>query len=156
MFMNNQASNRIDIGGQIGYWQILSKAPGRSSVSRYLCRCACGTERTVAASSLRKGVSMSCGCIPKRVNKSALYDVRPTPPAIQEIYQLIRQGYLPPADQFSQHDGAPTWSLDSIAKIFGVSREDIVASLRNSGERFSDEYSAAAQSMRLVSEDGIH
>ena len=154
--MDNQQGSTLDVGGQIGYWLILGKAPGRTNVSRYLCRCACGTERMVAAASLRKGVSMSCGCIPKRMPKSSQFDVRPTPPDIQEIYQLIRQGYLPPADQFSQFDGSPTWSLDSLARSIGVSREDIVASLRSAGDRFVSDQSFSEKTLHLTAEDGIH
>lgn len=52
-------------GAKIGRWTILEEVvqPGRER--RWLCRCACGTERTVLDRSLRYGGSVSCGCLRK-------------------------------------------------------------------------------------------
>jgi len=57
-------SNTIQIGSRFERWTVLSVAPkeyGNHKV--YLCKCDCGTERTVVGSSLRTGRSKSCGCL---------------------------------------------------------------------------------------------
>lgn len=55
----------IDLSGmRMGAWTVLQRA-GTSSYNQPLwaCRCDCGTERDVAAPSLRKGLTHSCGCL---------------------------------------------------------------------------------------------
>lgn len=47
---------------EFGRWRVLDRKG-----SRWLCRCKCGTERCVDASSLRRGVSKSCGCAKREV-----------------------------------------------------------------------------------------
>ena len=56
-----------EVGAVFGQWTVIDpervirvvNGRGRSCC---LCRCSCGTERMVDASSLRTGVSKSCGC----------------------------------------------------------------------------------------------
>lgn len=44
-------------------WNVLEKATrDKHGKGQWLCECECGTQRIVAASSLRKGLSKSCGC----------------------------------------------------------------------------------------------
>lgn len=58
---------KLDLAGQrYGRWTVLRPAePLRRGHSRWLCRCACGTEAVVHTSGLRSGVSKSCGCFGK-------------------------------------------------------------------------------------------
>jgi len=51
----------FETGTQIGDWTVISLCASKTG-RRYVCRCVCGTERSVAAASLRGGVSMGCGC----------------------------------------------------------------------------------------------
>lgn len=57
-----------DLTGQrIGKWTVLSRAENHVSKSgtpytMWLCKCDCGTEKTVYANSLLNGKSISCGC----------------------------------------------------------------------------------------------
>lgn len=55
-------------GAKIYRWEIIgvkrTDAKGRSAV---LCRCSCGTEKSVNVSSLLRGLSKSCGCLRKEV-----------------------------------------------------------------------------------------
>lgn len=53
-----------DITGQkFGYWTVLNKDPDCSkSYSKWICRCECGTIKSVARQSLVTGRSRSCGC----------------------------------------------------------------------------------------------
>lgn len=59
----------IDLTGrQFGRWTVLALHPERHRYRNvifvlWLCRCDCGTERTVLGNSLRRGKSISCGCI---------------------------------------------------------------------------------------------
>jgi len=57
----------IDITGQVfSQWTVLSWAGSKGTAGQlWLCRCSCGTERIVIGSSLKKGVSKSCGCTSK-------------------------------------------------------------------------------------------
>jgi hypothetical protein len=54
-------------GKTYGYWTAISFYDREKSHTRWLCRCICGTERPVIASSLTKGVSVSCGCIGSKI-----------------------------------------------------------------------------------------
>lgn len=57
----------VDLTGQkFGQWSVIKKGEpllesGRPR-NRWVCRCACGTERLVRSNSLRGGISISCGC----------------------------------------------------------------------------------------------
>ena len=48
---------------QFGCWTVIARAHSRLGKVRWLCRCACGAELTVAASALLQGTSKSCGCL---------------------------------------------------------------------------------------------
>jgi hypothetical protein len=54
-----------DLTGEIiGNWTVLKQLPEKvHDRYQYLCRCACGTERTVRAAWLMNGHSRSCGCL---------------------------------------------------------------------------------------------
>jgi hypothetical protein len=50
------------IGQQIGWWKIIA-GPFRGKYhTEWECECACGIRKRVLESSLRRGVSISCGC----------------------------------------------------------------------------------------------
>jgi hypothetical protein len=49
------------VGCVIGRWTVLGYASGGHH-PRWLCRCICGTEKTVIRDELVKGASQSCGC----------------------------------------------------------------------------------------------
>lgn len=61
-----------DIAGRrFGRWTVLRPAPrkgsgGAASLWRWWCQCSCGSpERSVAATELKRGNSLSCGCLQK-------------------------------------------------------------------------------------------
>lgn len=57
------------IGQQYGRWLVLAEAaPSGRKERKWLCRCACGTERTVLERSLLHGGSLSCGCLRREKN----------------------------------------------------------------------------------------
>lgn len=136
--MEKKSAQKIQPGHRYGRWVIVSAAERLGGDTRYVCRCDCGTERQVSAITLRNGTSTHCGCLKKdRPPKLFDFELRPTPPEIQEVFQLIRLGCLPPADQFSMTDGAPAWTLQSMARILGVSREEFLHHLERAGQRFA-------------------
>jgi len=61
-----------DITGKVyGLWTVLSRASNKKGEqARWLCRCACGTEKVVFGGSLRGEGSNSCGCAGRGVNAS--------------------------------------------------------------------------------------
>lgn len=67
----------IDLTGQsIGRWKVSRRAEnlyGRHVA--WLCKCACGTERVVAAKALRSGLSTSCGCAKRDRGRARLIDL---------------------------------------------------------------------------------
>jgi hypothetical protein len=54
-------------GRRVGRWIVLALHPRRHRCGHalWLCRCDCGTERVVFGSNLHRGLSASCGCVPK-------------------------------------------------------------------------------------------
>ena len=51
-------------GKRFGLWVVLTKAPNRTGRrTAWLCRCECGTEKSVASCHLVSGASTNCGCI---------------------------------------------------------------------------------------------
>lgn len=53
----------IAVGDRVGHWTTIARAPSSSSGNgRWLCRCDCGTERSVDSHRLASGGSKSCGC----------------------------------------------------------------------------------------------
>lgn len=53
----------VPAGTTIGRWTVIAEAPRRYGIRCLLCRCACGTERSVLIGALRTGASKSCGCL---------------------------------------------------------------------------------------------
>lgn len=53
-------------GQRFGQWSVMSRAENVNNGSAaWLCRCDCGVERVISATSLRSGMSKSCGCFQK-------------------------------------------------------------------------------------------
>lgn len=56
-------------GDRVGLWTLLEFTPGTRRPVRkpasWLCRCDCGTERSVYSDNLTGGLSKSCGCAPR-------------------------------------------------------------------------------------------
>lgn len=135
--MKKSDTAQPNVGRRYGHWLITADAKRVNGDLRYPCRCDCGEERLVSAITLRNGSSTSCGCMRgDRKGKHVDLDLLPTPPEIQRIFDLISQGILPPADQFTSKEGEPTWSFAAIAKIIGVSKDEFRELLQGVGPRF--------------------
>lgn len=128
----------IRIGQQIGHWRITGKTPDMESDAFYRCRCHCGKERLFSASTVRKGALSRCSCKKgKHSMRNAELESGPLPASVQDIFQMIHRGYLPPADQFSVRDGSPAWTLQSLAGILGISPDELLEHINRAGQRFS-------------------
>ncbi|OWV62580.1 hypothetical protein ATY75_12210 [Rhizobium sp. N122] len=58
---------KIDITGErFANWSVLRFHESRGKLPYWLCRCDCGTEKSVWAADLKRGVSKSCGCMTKK------------------------------------------------------------------------------------------
>lgn len=138
--MEKKSTHKIQLGHRYGHWVIVGEAQRIGGDMRYLCQCGCGTERLVSAITLRNGSSTSCGCMRKeKALRVSDYELQPTAPEVQEIFNLISLGCLPPADQFSISDGAPSWTLPAIAKILGIGKGELIRHIESAGPRFSSE-----------------
>ena len=68
------STKAIDLTGQtFGAWTVIRRdsAVKRKGQARWLCRCACGAERTVRSCSLRTGETRSCGCLKSELTAKA-------------------------------------------------------------------------------------
>lgn len=52
----------LEPGDSFGKWTVVRQVASRKWTKYYLCRCACGTEKEVAATNLVRGLTKSCGC----------------------------------------------------------------------------------------------
>jgi len=60
----------IKIGDTFDRWTVLRPAePTKNGHPRVCCQCVCGTIRDVSESSLRRGISRSCGCLKDELTK---------------------------------------------------------------------------------------
>ena len=133
----------LDVGARIGDWTVLAKPMKVGKDYKVECVCLCGTHRSVSAISLRAGHSRDCGCgreMSRAQNDGMVVTNDPSRSAeAQEEVALIRDGYMPLADQFCAIGGAPAWTLSSIAGVLGISRAELISHLMRNGQRFSAE-----------------
>jgi hypothetical protein len=75
---------RVDLTGQtFGRWTVIEPAPAFRDISgrsqtRWLCRCECGMERSVATGNLRNGLTTSCGCRNREVTAKRMSETART------------------------------------------------------------------------------
>jgi hypothetical protein len=59
----------------------------------------------------------------------------PLDQGVQEIFNLISSGFLPPADTVLK-DGQPAWGFNTLAKIIGCEVAELSLLLKRQGARF--------------------
>lgn len=145
-----------EVGERFGHWVITAEPRRVNGDVRYPCRCDCGEERLVVAITLRNGSSTSCGCMRSgRTSKHQDLDGLQTSLEIQRIFDLISQGILPPADQFTFREGEPTWSFSTMARILGVSPDEFRGLLKGVGPRFENENLAGGDEFQAFHAAGM-
>jgi hypothetical protein len=133
--MSRKTEKISHVGKQYGRWTVIGELQ-RAKGHYYQCRCQCGTEKPVAAISLRNGQSTSCGCSRRITEETAsVADNKKLPAKTGELFALISQGRLPPADLIGL-EGNPAWSIESIAKLLGTERKELIHLLKTQGPRF--------------------
>lgn len=61
-------SKLIDLTGQIfGRWTVISLVENSDYVKKWNCLCSCGNNGQINSSSLKRGLSSSCGCLQKEL-----------------------------------------------------------------------------------------
>lgn len=63
-------------------------------------------------------------------------DLAPASNEVLEVFRLVSLGVMPPVDGIREPDGAPSWTLESIAKILEISRDELIQALKAAGPRF--------------------
>lgn len=60
-----------DLTGQkFGKWTVLERGSNQGKTTCWVCKCDCGTIKEVRSSSLKDGISKSCGCLDKEGRKN--------------------------------------------------------------------------------------
>ena len=66
--VSTKLAKPFSLGEKIGCWTVMYRADGYLGKGAYWhCQCVCGTERDVQAEHLRNGVSLSCGCLNRKL-----------------------------------------------------------------------------------------
>lgn len=61
----------IDMAGKkFGRWTVVSRNGNKNGQAAWLCKCVCGNESTIKGEMLRRGKSLSCGCLRSEGHKS--------------------------------------------------------------------------------------
>jgi hypothetical protein len=61
--------HEVNPGDRFGRWLAVAPATSRKNSAFWNCLCECGTRRRVLARNLKSGLSRSCGCLLKDVNR---------------------------------------------------------------------------------------
>lgn len=104
----------LDNALRFGRLLIIGEAPSRKGHKQMLCKCDCGAEKVVAFSSLKAGLTRSCGCLrreTKATQKHGLSDTR-----TYKIWCQMRRRCLSPTNpRYADYGGrgitvAPEWN----------------------------------------------
>lgn len=100
-------------GQQFERWTVLRPdGVDRHGFKKFLCRCACGTERSVLAHSLRHGRSRSCGCrradMPRQPHQSHGLSAHP----LYKTWKLMRGRCLSPDNKSYANYGGRGITID--------------------------------------------
>lgn len=126
----------LTVGDTVGLWTVIGEMTKKQKKNFYPCRCACGTEMSVPATALTNETALSCGCEKAGVGAIQAEQLK-VRPHLQSLFDLISQGRLPPADGMSVQGQEPNWNLESIAKLIGISEEQLIEHLKDTPARFT-------------------
>ena len=79
-------------GKQFGRWTVICRdGKEYKNGSKWICRCSCGTVKSVFSQHLTRGVSQSCGCLAAEKNSETLKTHGMTNTRLFHIWQLMRE-----------------------------------------------------------------
>jgi DNA-binding CsgD family transcriptional regulator len=112
---------KIPVGVTYGQLTVLGDS-GKRSANRnvfWLCSCTCGNTKIIEASSVRRGLVVSCGCFRKKQTREALYNgTRKLTPAQKDELVL------------SYQDGT---SGQELARLYDIDPSSVLSLLRTRG-----------------------
>ena len=134
------SKNFKDLTGTIfGYWKVLYLDNPKSKATYWICKCKCGTVRSVNSSNLISGKSTSCGCYNKIQNSKdkkihGMSDTR-----FYKIWIGMKKRCLNPKSRiFSYYGGRGIKVCDKWIKSFNIFMEDMYNSYLKHVERYGE------------------
>ena len=89
---SGESGPKNDLTGQkFGRLTVISFSHMDISISKWLCKCECGTERILIGSSLKNGTTKSCGCLRKERITSSLTIHDKSRTSIHNLWVAMRQ-----------------------------------------------------------------
>ena len=108
----------MDLTGQVFGRLIALALDGDGRPARWLCRCSCGEQRSVAAGQLRSGKARSCGCLRREAtagrNRRRVWPKKPPRVAVSVTHAPWREEAV--------RLRAAGWTFAAIAGVVGVSK----------------------------------
>lgn len=110
-------TRKIDLTGQtFSRWTVISEE-GRNKDGdiKWLCKCECGTSRSVSSKGLRKGTSKSCGCLKQELTIKHGHASNGKETRLYRIWHGMKDRCLNPNSKDYQNYGGrgitihPTW-----------------------------------------------
>ena len=94
-------------GKQFGSWIVLSRASNVGTQTMWLCRCVCGTERSVQSGHLHSGASKCCGCVNKgtTTHGASIGKVSAKFPITYKVWRAMRARCLYPKNKAYKYYG---------------------------------------------------
>lgn len=84
--------NRDLTGSTFGRWAVIEAAPrDKHGFACWVCRCQCGTVKSVNENTLIRGTSTSCGCLTKEVNSQRRTHGESHKTRLNRCWQLMRR-----------------------------------------------------------------
>lgn len=94
----------VFIGQRFGKWTVIKKDEVQGK-SRWICRCDCGTVRSVNENNLKRGLSKCCGCSDKSGANSPVFKHGQSNTRLGRIYQHMKERCLNPNNKDYKHYG---------------------------------------------------
>ena len=107
-------------------WSVVGPSMRRDGRLFWPCRCACGTERLVYASSLRSGASKSCGCLSREVTgERATTHGESGDPQYVAWTQMKARCHRPSSEKFAIYGGRGITVCDRWRESYAAFLEDM-------------------------------
>lgn len=120
----------IDLTGQkFNRWLVIKRAENNNqNKPTWFCRCKCGTERNVSASSIRMGITKSCGCLQKEnLQKMSKTHGKSKYPEYTVWLNIIARCYNEKSDYYHDYGGRGISLCDIWRNDFSLFYKDMGA-----------------------------